>query len=82
MEGEERLKLFEDMREVEGRHTRVGVKPHYFLLHPSDYHTCKNFIEAERARGAGLGFELLCFNGVPLVEWDRAEEGKPLVVMG
>lgn len=75
------MKLFQDMRIVEGRHTRGGVKPRYFLLHPSDYHTCKNFILAERSRGAGRGYAALCFNGIPLIESDLAEEGKPLVVM-
>ena len=81
MEGE-RMKLFEDMRIVQGRNTRGDVKPIYFLLHPSDYQTCKNFIFAERDRGAGLGYQVLAFNGCPLMEWEACEEGKPLVVMG
>ena len=76
------MKLFEDMRIVEGKNTRAEIKPLYFLLHPSDYQTCKNFINAERAKGAGHAYELLCFNGIPLVEFDMCEEGKPLVVMG
>ena len=79
------MSLIEQMRMVEGRHTRGAEKPLYFLLHPADYQEAKDIIQAERERlkaPPNLGYELLTFNGIPIVEFMQAEGGKPLVVMG
>ena len=76
------MNLFERMRRVQGRHTRGDVKPMYFLLHPSDFDTCKNYIDEERSRDGYTAYVAYTFNGIPIYEWELAVEGAPLVVMG